>query len=67
MLAHIRPHDLYDDIEEVQHHPGGVQHPIHGARAYRVLFPQPAGDFLHDGPQVRLAAARADDVVVRHG
>ena len=66
MLAHVAPHHVDNDVEKIEHDPRGLQRAVHGARTNGVLFAQLVGDFIHDGAQVRLAVAGADDKIVRN-
>src|SRR5205809_5234889 len=66
MLADIGPHHVHDDVEKIQHHPGGLQRAIHCAGPKSVFFPQFMGGFIGDGARARLARAGANDKIVRH-
>src|SRR5439155_19159022 len=66
MLADIGPHHVHDDVEKIQHHPGGLKGAIHRARPNRVFCAEFIGDFIDDGTQVRFARASADDEIIRH-
>ena len=66
MLADIGPHHVHDDVEKIQHHPGGLKRSIHRARPKGVFFAQFFGEFIDDGAQMRLARASTDDKIIRH-
>src|SRR6266496_2220479 len=38
MLTDVGTHHVHNDVEKIQHHPGGLQRAIHGARTEGVFF-----------------------------
>ncbi len=67
LLARIRPHDVDDDVEVIQHLPGRPGAAFHPARAHLMFLPELVDDFVDDGAQMRLAPAGGDDKIVGDG
>jgi hypothetical protein len=63
-LAHIGPHDVNDDVEEIEHDPAVLDGSIHGPGGDLVIFPEAIGDFLRDGAQMRFAGAGRDHEII---
>jgi len=66
LFPDVGAHDVNDDVEKVQHLPGGADVAIDGAGAQIVVGAEFVGDFVDDGADVRLAGSREDDEVIRH-
>jgi len=55
-----------DHVEIIQHHPRAVHRAVHRARTLSNFLAHLAGDFLHDGAQMRFTRAGRNHKKIRH-
>ena len=58
---------MYDDVEVVEHDPGGLECTVDGFGAEMLVLAEFVGDFIDDGAKVRFASAGGDDEIIGHG
>src|SRR5437588_12292583 len=63
-LAHVRAHDMDDDVEIIENDPRCIYRSVGPAGSEIVIRFELVGDLLEYGAKVRLARAGADDEIV---